>query len=544
MGQQNCCELVNKQQNQITQDDIDNYKFDKLDYSRPSTYKKLESIATEITTTGILILAGGKNMRYDQTKIKSLTPLDIPSQKNMFQLIAEKITKLNLIASNGKDTQSTQIQVYVMTTDDHFIEVKEYWKKNNFFGIDKSCITFFLQSTFPVLDLQGQILMKKQYEAQLSPNGPADFFPALLSFGILKKMLKQKIKYLHIVGVENILLKPLDPLLLGYAKLQDKDFICKVVDRSPNDNDAQFFVQRSDDTVKVVTNQEIIQYLENTKSSQKNTNNNINNIQKQQNLSDAPVFMHNLVVKTDFLNQIAGDPGKKYKLAQQFHVIKRSLDWYDWESQSILQPQQPNAYIFERQIGDMIALTGIDKVKLLKVNRTEEYSPIIYPLGIYSPEEAKTDLSNLHKKWLGLDERNYLESQILEISPLVSYNGEQLDPYISLIQNVKQLQFPLHIQSYQQLQHEIQQMKMQQSQNGKSQTQHKQQQQQIQQQLQQNKVYQQKYNESQNQSLRNSSKYQINNASTYHNNNNNSNKNSSYQVTRKNSNVSTKQQQK
>lgn len=54
----------------------------------------------------------------------------------------------------------------------------------------------------------------------------------------------------------------------------------------------------------------------------------------------------------------------------------------------------------------MIALTGIDKVKLLKVNRTEEYSPIIYPLGIYSPEEAKTDLSNLHKKWLGLDERN------------------------------------------------------------------------------------------------------------------------------------------
>jgi len=33
-------------------------------------------------------------------------------------------------------------------------------------------------------------------------------------------------------------------------------------------------------------------------------------------------------------------------------------------------------------------------------------------------------MSNLHKKWLGMENRNSLESEIVEISPKVSYNGE------------------------------------------------------------------------------------------------------------------------
>lgn len=54
----------------------------------------------------------------------------------------------------------------------------------------------------------------------------------------------------------------------------------------------------------------------------------------------------------------------------------------------------------------MIVLTDSSNVALLKVNREEEYSPIIYDKGVYSKYDAKINMSNLHKKWLGMENRN------------------------------------------------------------------------------------------------------------------------------------------
>lgn len=39
----------------------------------------------------------------------------------------------------------------------------------------------------------------------------------LLNFFFCNR-LKSKVKYLHIVGVDNLLIKPLDPFFLGYSK--------------------------------------------------------------------------------------------------------------------------------------------------------------------------------------------------------------------------------------------------------------------------------------------------------------------------------------
>lgn len=63
----------------------------------------------------------------------------------------------------------------------------------------------------------------------------------------------------------------------------------------------------------------------------------------------------------------------------------------------------------------MINLTDSNNVQLLRVNREEEFSPIVYKNGFYSAEEARLNLSNLHKKWLGLDTRNSKNKNLINI---------------------------------------------------------------------------------------------------------------------------------
>jgi len=54
--------------------------------------------------------------------------------------------------------------------------------------------------------------------------------------------------------------------------------------------------------------------------------------------------------------------------------------------------------MFEKILGDLLEQT--DDVAFLKINEQEEFAPIIYKSGKYSPEDAIQKLSNLHKKWM------------------------------------------------------------------------------------------------------------------------------------------------
>ena len=53
----------------------------------------------------------------------------------------------------------------------------------------------------------------------------------------MKKIIKSTVKYLHLIGVDNLLIKPLDPVFLGYAQEKNKDFIGKCVERTPIDSE-------------------------------------------------------------------------------------------------------------------------------------------------------------------------------------------------------------------------------------------------------------------------------------------------------------------
>jgi UDP-N-acetylglucosamine/UDP-N-acetylgalactosamine diphosphorylase len=67
------------------------------------------------------------------------------------------------------------------------------------------------------MDLEGKIIMKSPYEVQLSPNGNGALFEAINYNALIKNHIK-KVKFVQVIGVDNVLNKILDPTHIGYTE--------------------------------------------------------------------------------------------------------------------------------------------------------------------------------------------------------------------------------------------------------------------------------------------------------------------------------------
>jgi len=108
-------------------------------------------------------------------------------------------------------------------------ETKEHFKNNNYFGLLKSQIKFFKQGLLPCLSPEGKLLMENEFTISMAPNGNGGLYHALKTSGILDQMKKKGIEYLMQYCVDNILIKIVDPVFVGYLYAQQADCGCKVV---------------------------------------------------------------------------------------------------------------------------------------------------------------------------------------------------------------------------------------------------------------------------------------------------------------------------
>ncbi|KXN67575.1 nucleotide-diphospho-sugar transferase, partial [Conidiobolus coronatus NRRL 28638] len=173
----------------------------------------LEAIAKG--EVGIILLAGGQGTRLGSSDPKGCYNIGLPSHKSLFQIQAERIARLQHL-SQIRYSRQVNIPWYVMTSKPTSAPTQDFFKKNNFFGLDPKNVIFFNQGTLPCLSKDGKILLEDKSNITMAPDGNGGIYPSLRLTGMLQDMEKRGIKYLHAYCVDNCLVKVCDPIFVGY----------------------------------------------------------------------------------------------------------------------------------------------------------------------------------------------------------------------------------------------------------------------------------------------------------------------------------------
>ena len=106
---------------------------------------------------------------------------------------------------------------YIMTSEENNKATIDFFEKNNYFDYGKENIIFFIQGQLPMLSEDGKILLNEEGRIKLAADGHGGIFKAMIDRGYTKDMKSKNIKWLFVCGVDNILVKPVDDLLLGVS---------------------------------------------------------------------------------------------------------------------------------------------------------------------------------------------------------------------------------------------------------------------------------------------------------------------------------------
>ena len=359
--------------------------------------------AVENGQVAALLLAGGQGTRLGFNGPKGMYDIGLPSGKTLFEFMSERIKKLGQLSGRGDKA----IPFYIMTSPLNHKVTTEYFAKHDNFGID---VHFFPQGTLPALTAEGKMILETSTSLAVAPDGNGGIYPAMVKHGIIADMKSRGIKYIHAFGVDNALVKPADPTFVGYCISNNADCGNKVLWKtSPGEK------------VGVVASKGgkpcIVEYSDISKE-----------MSERRGEDGRLVFgagnICNHFYTLDFLENVVVP-----NLGNMYHVARKKIPYYDASKKETVKPTENNGIKLESFIFDVFPLSV--SMAVLDVERKDEFAPVKNPPGTDSdsPDTARMLFSNVAKDWLskaGAILVGDTESDLCEVSPLTSYNGEGL----------------------------------------------------------------------------------------------------------------------
>lgn len=362
----------------------------------------------------VVLMAGGQGTRLGSSAPKGCFDIGLPSHKTLFQIQAERIRKIQDLASK-KSGSSVTVPWYVMTSGPTREPTQAYFEENKYFGLDKENIKIFEQGVLPCISNEGKILLETKSKVAVAPDGNGGIYQALIVSGVLDDMRKRGIEHIHAYCVDNCLVKVADPVFIGFASSLDVDIATKVVRKRNATESVGLILSRNG-------RPDVVEYSEIDKATAEAEDPKQPGILK---FRAANIVNHYYSFR--FLESI---PQWAHKLPH--HVARKKIPAADLESGETVKPESPNGIKLEQFVFDVFPMLPLEKFACMEVPREEEFSPLknARGKGEDDPDTSKRDIMAQGQRFVEAAGATVVSEGGVEVSPLISYVSQKRNLWI------------------------------------------------------------------------------------------------------------------
>ncbi|KAI9925694.1 hypothetical protein ASPWEDRAFT_113882 [Aspergillus wentii DTO 134E9] len=362
----------------------------------------------------VVLMAGGQGTRLGSSAPKGCFDIELPSHKSLFQIQAERIARLQILAQKVSGKEAV-IPWYVMTSGPTRKPTEEFFQKHNYFGLSKSNVVIFEQGVLPCISNEGKILMESKGKVAVAPDGNGGIYQALLTSGVRDDMRSRGIEHIHTYCVDNCLVKVADPVFIGFAASKYVDIATKVVRKRNATESVGLILQKNGKP-------DVVEYSEIDKETAE---------AKDPKQPDVLKFRAaNIVNHYYSFRFFESIETWAHKLPH--HVAKKKIPCIKPETGEVFKPEKPNGIKLEQFVFDVFPLTPLEKFASIEVRREDEFSPLKNAKGTGEDDQdtSKRDIMKQGQRWIekaGGVVVSEDEKVGVEVSPLISYGGEGLE---------------------------------------------------------------------------------------------------------------------
>ena len=340
-------------------------------YKLGDKYKYYENIGKNAIKEGKLAavtMAGGQGTRLGYNGPKGTYDIGLDSHKSLFELLCDALKE------EGKKYGVT-IPWFIMTSRENNKDTIEFFEKNKYFGYQKNKnIFFFEQGELPMIDTEGKILIGEDGLIKLAADGHGGIYESLVKTGMTEQMRHLGVEWVFIGGVDNCLVKMVDPVLMGIAIDKKVTVACKsVVKANPHEKVGVFCKRNGKPNV--------IEYSEITDDMAEATG------PDGELLYGESHILCNLF-SVEAIERMGSEP-------LPYHIAYKKAKYIDKDG-NLVVPTSPNAYKFEAFLFD--AFGEVDDMAVLRVKREEEFAPVKNSdeVGVDCPKTARELYKNFY----------------------------------------------------------------------------------------------------------------------------------------------------